>query len=329
MLITRGQLRRWMREAADMGSSVMLDSDIQLHLSDLRGQGFSAANILDGLRNDVYDDSGRATLANWLEAQPVANPWPLLQNWLDHLGPEEAEDDLRMLLMAIAADKAGDRDPHPVEDQEQEREWRAGRWRELRLRVADVPEDHPGLQGFKDQLEALRDIVGSEKDNAMGDLEDALINAGLNESTVMTAKQLRQFIKEGLDPAHDRAEDAWLEIKDGEDKLRGALAKLEELGREDGHYLSPLSMLKNRILVMIGELLDKVDNANQQAEKMLAMGGDVASKISQHFGTKKMAKKFVERVEEVGFEQAAVDFNLGADAQFEVGTAMGEYEEKQ
>jgi len=146
---------------------------------------------------------------------------------------------------------------------------------------------------------------------------------------LVTAKQLRQFIKEGLDPAHDRAEDVWLEIKDGEDKLRGALAKLEELGREDGHYLSPLSMLKNRILVMIGELLDKVDNANQQAEKMLAMGGDVASKISQHFGTKKMAKKFVERVEEVGFEQAAVDFNLGADAQFEVGTAMGEYEEKQ
>ena len=34
------------------------------------------------------------------------------------------------------------------------------------------------------------------------------------------------------------------------------------------------------------------------------------------------------RVQEVGFEQAAVDFNLGADAQFEVGAAMGEYEEK-
>jgi len=327
-----------MREAADMGSSVMLDSDIQLHLADA---GINvediremlpdeldrrAAKILSGLRDDVYDDSGRATLANWLEAQPVANPWPLLQNWLDHLGPEEAEDDLRMLLMAIAADKAGDRDPHPAEDQEQEREreWRAGRWRELRLRVADIPEHHPGLQGFKDQLEALRDEVGWKKDNAMGDLEDALINAGLNESTVMTAKQLKQLIRgkiirEASQPTGGVriGDKVWL--RDGSSPRGQVSAKVKhyELGQVISVEWDGGGRSRH-----IASALTKTQPQIQRAEV------DVAGEISEYFGTKKMAKKFVERVEEVGFEQAAVDFNLGADSQYEVGVAMGEYKEE-
>ncbi len=108
VLMTAGQFRRLVREAAG-GSS---DSDVKMHLIDLRSMGYSAGDILDGLRDMVYYDEDLKKLDNWLEGQALVPEWPVLQNWLDHLGPEEAEDNLSMLLKAIRPPA----DPHPVDD---------------------------------------------------------------------------------------------------------------------------------------------------------------------------------------------------------------------
>ena len=81
------------------------NEDVRMHLSTLHGMGLNADNILDALRQEVYTTDA---LDTWLESQPQIPTWPLLRNWLDSLGPEEAEDDLQMLIRALHAQRSGD-----------------------------------------------------------------------------------------------------------------------------------------------------------------------------------------------------------------------------
>ena len=81
------------------------NADVKMHLGTLNGMGLNADNILDSLRQEVYTTDA---LDTWLESQPQIPSWPLLKNWLDSLGPEEAEDDLQMLIRALYAQRSGD-----------------------------------------------------------------------------------------------------------------------------------------------------------------------------------------------------------------------------
>jgi len=80
------------------------NEDVRMHLGTLNGMGLNADNILDSLRQEVYATDA---LDVWLESQPQIPTWPLLRNWLDSLGPEEAEDDLQMLIRALHAQRSG------------------------------------------------------------------------------------------------------------------------------------------------------------------------------------------------------------------------------
>ena len=81
------------------------NEDVRMNLSTLHSMGLNADNILDALRQEVYTTDA---LDAWLESQPQIPSWPLLRNWLDSLGPEEAEDDLQMLIRALHAKRSGD-----------------------------------------------------------------------------------------------------------------------------------------------------------------------------------------------------------------------------
>jgi hypothetical protein len=95
---------RAVRQPAAQAVTATDNEDVRMHLSTLNGMGLNADNILDSLRQEVYTTDA---LDVWLESQPQIPSWPLLRNWLDSLGPEEAEDDLQMLIRALHAKRSG------------------------------------------------------------------------------------------------------------------------------------------------------------------------------------------------------------------------------
>jgi hypothetical protein len=102
--LTSRQPPRAVRQPASQAVTATDNADVKMHLMTLNGMGLNADNILDSLRQEVYATDA---LDTWLESQPQIPTWPLLRNWLDSLGPEEAEDDLQMLIRALHAQRSG------------------------------------------------------------------------------------------------------------------------------------------------------------------------------------------------------------------------------
>lgn len=94
VFMTVGQFRKLIREVASV-------KDVNDHLSDLRALGLSDNQILDGLRDYVYDKEGASEMTLWQDGEEILAlpPEDELKAWLAHLGPNEAESDLQMLLM--------------------------------------------------------------------------------------------------------------------------------------------------------------------------------------------------------------------------------------
>ena len=94
ILMTVGQFRKLIREVASV-------KDVNDHLSDLRALGLSDNQILDGLRDYVYDKEGASEMTLWQDGEEILAlpPEDELKAWLAHLRPDEAESDLQALLM--------------------------------------------------------------------------------------------------------------------------------------------------------------------------------------------------------------------------------------
>lgn len=72
-------------------------------LNDLLAK-FSASKILKGLRNDVYVDKDKEAFVAWLtgDDRPVGGDQEeLLRDWLNHIGPHEALEDLDLLSRTL------------------------------------------------------------------------------------------------------------------------------------------------------------------------------------------------------------------------------------
>ncbi len=202
VLMTVGQFRRLVREAAGGSSNL----DVKMHLDDLRNMGYSAGGILDGLRDMVYYDEGLKKLDDWLEGQAQVPEWPLLRNWLDHLGPEEAEDDLNMLLRALRPPA----DPHPAEDQYRDSVAAEDTREQVRDDIANLLAANPtgpNLKKLKELEELYKYASNEELDYIVTELMDfpesvfaegveTSAQARLNESTIMTLGQFRKLIRE-------------------------------------------------------------------------------------------------------------------------------------
>ena len=206
VLMTVGQFRRLVREAAG-GSS---DSDVMMHLDDLRSMGYSAGGILDGLRDMVYYDEGLKKLDDWLEGQAQVPEWPLLRNWLDHLGPVEAEDDLSMLLKALRPPA----DPHPAEDQYRDSVAAEDTREQVRDDIANLLAANPtglNLKKLKELEELYKYASNEELDYIVAELMDfpeSIFAEGVKvsvvsertsrgaDSTFMTLGQFRNLIRE-------------------------------------------------------------------------------------------------------------------------------------
>ena len=101
------ELQLMLREAYGEVNESVDDPDVKHTLDVLiRRMGMNASEILLGLQLQVYTGEGRAKMHSWLESQPRTPPHALLLNWLDHVGPEEAEDTLRMLTMDGSMDES-------------------------------------------------------------------------------------------------------------------------------------------------------------------------------------------------------------------------------
>jgi hypothetical protein len=94
------ELQLMLREAYGEVNESVDDPDVKDMLNLLiKRMGMNASEILLGLQLQVYQGEGRSKMHSWLESQPRTPSHTLLLNWLDHVGPEEAGDILRMLAM--------------------------------------------------------------------------------------------------------------------------------------------------------------------------------------------------------------------------------------